>query len=243
MFVAAEKKVILNGPVMNIMVYGCILLISWVGANMIVSDTLTTGELMSLLTFCMNILSSLMMISMIFVMLSMSVASAERVTEVICEEPGIKNPENPVMEVKDGSITFKDVSFSYQSGSGEPVLKDIDLEIKSGETIGIIGGTGSAKSSLVNLISRLYDVKDGSVCVGGVDVRKYDLEPKELRLVQGKADKKPKLFLLKGKKGGKEGYLEVLPTLIIENEDGSFTEEMNEIYGCYQQNAGRQKNG
>lgn len=176
LFVAAEKKVILNGPVMNIMVYGCILLISWVGANMIVSDTLTTGELMSLLTFCMNILSSLMMISMIFVMLSMSVASAERVTEVICEEPGIKNPENPVMEVKDGSITFKDVSFSYQSGSGEPVLKDIDLEIKSGETIGIIGGTGSAKSSLVNLISRLYDVKDGSVCVGGVDVRKYDLE-------------------------------------------------------------------
>lgn len=176
LFVAAEKKVILNGPVMNIMVYGCILLISWVGANMIVSDTLTTGELMSLLTFCMNILSSLMMISMIFVMLSMSVASAERVTEVICEEPGIKNPENPVMEVKDGSITFKDVSFSYQSGSGEPVLKDIDLEIKSGETIGIIGGTGSAKSSLVNLISRLYDVKDGSICVGGVDVRKYDLE-------------------------------------------------------------------
>ena len=143
---------------------------------MIVAGDLTTGNLTSLLSYCMSILMSLMMMSMIFVMVSMSAASGERIAEVLNEEPDIVNPENPVMEVKDGSIVFDDVDFSYKSGTGEPVLKDIKLDIKSGETIGIIGSTGSAKSSLVNLIPRLYDVSQGSVKIGGVDVREYDLE-------------------------------------------------------------------
>ena len=179
MFVKAENIVVMNSPVMQFTVYGCILGISWLGAKMIVSNNLTTGELMSLLTYCTNILMSLMMLSMIFVMVTMSFASAERITEVLNEKADICNPEKPVKEVKDGSIVFKDVSFSYKKDSQESVLSDINLEIASGETIGIIGGTGSAKSSLVNLISRLYDVTKGEVLVGGVDVRAYDLE--ELR--------------------------------------------------------------
>ncbi|WP_026526986.1 ABC transporter ATP-binding protein [Butyrivibrio sp. VCD2006] len=176
MFVKAEKVVTLNGPVMTATVYICILLISWFGAHMIVAEELTTGAMMSLLTYCMNILMSLMMLSMIFVMITMSQASAKRIAEVIDEETSIANPSNPVMEVKDGSIVFDNVSFSYSVDGTEPVLKDVNLDIKSGETIGIIGGTGSAKSSLVNLISRLYDVTKGSVSVGGIDVRKYDME-------------------------------------------------------------------
>lgn len=131
---------------------------------------------MSLLTYCMNIMMSLMMLSMIFVMVTMSFASAQRITEVLNEESSLKNPENPVMQVKDGSIVFQDVDFAYKKESRQPVLKDICLDIRSGETIGIIGGTGSAKSSLVNLISRLYDVTAGSIQVGGVDVRDYDME-------------------------------------------------------------------
>ena len=157
-------------------VYSCILGISWLGAKMIVQSTLTTGELMMLLTYCMNILMSLMMLSMVFVMMSMSVASAERVTEVLNEKADIVNPENPVYEVKDGSIEFDHVSFSYNKNSEKQVLHDINLSINEGETIGIIGGTGSSKSSLVNLISRLYDVTEGSLRVGGIDVREYDIE-------------------------------------------------------------------
>lgn len=176
MFIKAESKVILNFPVMGLTVNACILLISWVGAHMIVSGDLTTGNLTTLLSYCMSILMSLMMMSMIFVMLSMSFASAERIAEVLNEEPDIVNPENPIMEVKDGSISFENVDFSYKSGSGEPVLKDVSISINSGETIGILGSTGSAKSSLVNLIPRLYDVSKGSVKVGGVDVREYDME-------------------------------------------------------------------
>lgn len=175
MCMRAEKIVVLNSPLMQFTVYACILVISWFGAKMIVGTELSTGELMSLLTYCMNILMSLMMVSMIFVMLTMSVASAERVTQVINDKPDITNPENPFYDVKDGSIRFENVQFSYKKESGEPVLKDINLEIKSGETIGIIGGTGSAKTSLVNLISRLYDVTDGTVYVGGRDVREYDI--------------------------------------------------------------------
>ena len=175
MCMRAEKIVVLNAPLMQFTVYACILVISWFGAKMIVGTELSTSELMSLLTYCMNILMSLMMVSMIFVMLTMSVASAERVTQVINDKPDITNPENPVYDVKDGSIRFENVQFSYKKESGEPVLKDINLEIKSGETIGIIGGTGSAKTSLVNLISRLYDVTDGTVYVGGRDVREYDI--------------------------------------------------------------------
>ncbi len=176
MFVKAESTVVKISPIMMGTVYVCILLISWLGAHMIVGGSLTTGELMSMLTYCQNILMSLMMLSMIFVMITMSEASAKRIAEVINEETSLKNPENPIFDVKDGSISFEHVDFAYKSDSKEPVLKDINIEIRSGETIGIIGGTGSAKSSLVNLISRLYDVTKGSLKVGGVDVRDYDME-------------------------------------------------------------------
>lgn len=176
MFTRAEKIITWNAPLMQLTVYTCILVISWLGAKMIVSDSLTTGQLMSLLTYCMNILMSLMMMSMVFVMVTMSTASMERIAEVLNEKSDLSNPENPVMEVKDGSIVFDHVDFAYNSKSEEAVLKDINLNIRAGETIGIIGGTGSAKSSLVNLISRLYDVTAGSVSVGGLDVRKYDME-------------------------------------------------------------------
>lgn len=175
-FVKAECNVIVNAPLMQLTVYSCILLISWFGAKMIVSSELTTGEMMSLLAYCMNILMSLMMLSMVFVMISMSTASVRRIGEVLCEDSTIKNPENPVMEVKDGRVEFKDVSFSYEKDSEEPVLKEISLKVSSGETIGIIGGTGSAKTSLVNLISRLYDASSGEVLVGGINVKNYDME-------------------------------------------------------------------
>ena len=175
-FSKAERIVTWNGPMMNLAVYSCILLISWLGAKMVVVETLTTGQLMSLLTYCMNILMSLMMLSMVFVMITMSEASARRITEVLNEQTELKNPEDPDYVIPDGSIEFKDVSFSYKKDAKTPVLKDIDLKIKSGETIGILGGTGSAKSSLVNLISRLYDVTEGQLLVGGKDVRTYDLE-------------------------------------------------------------------
>ncbi|MDO4321481.1 MAG: ABC transporter ATP-binding protein [Lachnospiraceae bacterium] len=175
-FIRAERNVIVNAPLMQFTVYTCIILISWIGAKMIVSSSLTTGELMSLLAYCMNILMSLMMLSMVFVMISMSTASMERISEVLNEESDLSNPEHPVMQVEDGSISFRHVDFSYKKDSREPVLKDIDLEIRSGETIGIIGGTGSAKTSLVSLISRLYDATSGEVCVGGRNVKDYDME-------------------------------------------------------------------
>lgn len=175
-FVKAEKNLSYNAPLMQFTVYGCILLISWLGAKMIVGTSMTTGELMSLLAYCMNILMSLMMLSMVFVMVTMSIASARRITEVLNEKSDLSNPEHPIMEVPDGSIVFDHVSFAYKKEGQEPVLRDINLSIRSGETIGIIGGTGSAKTSLVNLISRLYDVTDGSIRVGGNDVRSYDME-------------------------------------------------------------------
>ncbi len=174
-FVKAEHNVIVNAPLMQFTVYTCIILISWTGAKMIVSNELTTGELMSLLTYCMNILMSLMMLSMVFVMISMSTASMERVCEVLDETSDLANPVNPVHEVADGSISFSHVNFSYKKDSAEPVLKDITLDIRSGETVGIIGATGSAKSSLVSLISRLYDVTAGEVRVGGRNVKDYDM--------------------------------------------------------------------
>ena len=175
--VSAEKIISLNMPIMMGCVYACILLISWFGAKMIVGGTgLTTGQLTSLLSYIMNILMSLMMISMIFVMLSQSVAAAQRIEEVLCEQADIVSPADAVKQVADGSIDFENVVFSYRKSAGDPVLSGIDLHIRSGETIGVIGGTGSSKSSLVNLISRLYDVDSGSVKVGGVDVRRYDLD-------------------------------------------------------------------
>lgn len=176
MFVKAESNVVFMSPIMTGTVYVCILLISWLGAHMIVGGSLTTGNLMSLLTYCMTILMNLMMLAMIFVMITMASASGKRIAEVIEEKTNITNNDKAIKNVPDGSISFDHVSFAYNQTSEEPVLKDINLEIKSGETIGIIGGTGSAKSSLVNLISRLYDVTGGSVKVGGIDVRDYDLE-------------------------------------------------------------------
>ncbi len=176
MFTKAENILTWNAPMMQVAVYGCILAISWLGAKMIIANGLTTGQLMSLLTYCMNILMSLMMLSMIFVMVTMSMASAERIAEVISETSSLTNPEHPITEVADGGIVFEHVDFAYSTESEEPVLKDINLEIRAGETIGIIGGTGSAKSSLVNLISRLYDVTAGTVSVGGINVKEYDME-------------------------------------------------------------------
>lgn len=176
MFVKAESVIACNMPVMMLAVYACILIISWLGAHMIVGGSLTTGDLMSLLTYCMNILMSLMMLSMAFVMISMSTASVERISEVLNETSDLQNPEHPVLEVPDGSVEFRNVNFRYKQDAEGYVLKNINLSIKSGETLGIIGGTGSAKTSLVNLISRLYDVTDGSVLVGGRDVREYDME-------------------------------------------------------------------
>ncbi|MEY8378098.1 ABC transporter ATP-binding protein [Lachnospiraceae bacterium 56-18] len=175
-FMKAECNLVYNAPLMQFTVYSCILLISWIGAKMIVSSSLTTGELMSLLAYCMNILMSLMMLSMVFVMISMSMASIRRISEVLGETSDIKNPSEPIYEVTDGSIEFRHVDFAYRKDSERPVLKDINLKIHSGEVIGIIGGTGSAKTSLVNLISRLYDVTDGEILVGGRNVKEYDME-------------------------------------------------------------------
>lgn len=174
-FVKAETLMVKAFPLMMGFVYACILAISWFGAHLIIQDELTTGELMSMLTYCMNILMSIMMFVGVVVMIMMSTASAKRIAEVLDEEPDIKNPEEPVMEVHDGSVEFDDVDFSYYGNASEPVLKGINLKINSGETIGIIGPTGSGKTSLVNLLSRLYDVTKGSVKVGGVDVRQYDV--------------------------------------------------------------------
>ena len=176
MFVKAESRLAFNTPLMMLVIYSCMIGLSWLGAHNIVAGTLTEGELTSMFTYVMSVLMSLMMLSMIFVMITMSLASGRRIVEVLEEKPDITNPQNPVMEVESGDIDFNQVNFSYKHGSGEDTLRNIDLHIKSGETIGIIGGTGCGKSSLVSLISRMYDVTKGSVFVGGRDVREYDLE-------------------------------------------------------------------
>ena len=176
LFVKAEGTLAFNSPLMMLVVYGCIISLSWFGAHFVVAGSLTPGELTSMFSYIMSVLMSLMMLSMIFVMLTMSMASGERIAEVLNEKADLANPVQPVMEIEDGSIDFNHVGFSYKHGSGEETLHDIDLHIKSGETIGIIGGTGCGKSSLVSLISRLYDVTSGSVYVGGKDVRSYDME-------------------------------------------------------------------
>lgn len=176
LFIKAEGYLTLNMPSLMLCIYGCTIAISWFAAHYIVSGEMTTGNLTTLLSYIMQILMSLMMLSMIFVMITMSAASVRRISQVLNEVPDIKNPENPVEEVKDGRIDFNNVNFSYRKNSNKNALSDINIHIKSGETIGIIGGTGSGKSSFVNLICRLYDVSTGSVCVGGVDVREYDTE-------------------------------------------------------------------
>ena len=174
--VKAESLLAFNSPAMMVAVYFCIISVSWLGAKFIVGGTLSTGDLTSLFSYIMALLMSLMMLSMVIVMISMSMASIRRISEVLDETPDLKDPKNPVMIVPNGQIDFNHVNFSYKHGSGKNALSDIDLHIKPGETIGVIGGTGSGKSSLVNLICRLYDVDSGSVCVGGIDVRKYDME-------------------------------------------------------------------
>ena len=176
MFVKAESYVTLNNPIMMTTIYGCMIALSWLGAKACVTEGFSEGNLMSLFSYVSSILMSLMMISMIFVMMSMSVASAQRICEVLNEKADLTSPENALTDIPDGSIEFRDVSFSYRKGSGKPVLQDVNLRIESGQTIGILGGTGSAKSTLASLISRLYDVTEGSVLVGGHDVREYDLE-------------------------------------------------------------------
>ncbi len=176
LFVKAESILSCNMPVMMLSVYACILGLSWFGAKMIVGGALTTGQLVSLFSYIMNIMISLMMLSMVFVMITMSKASAQRIAEVLEEKSDLTNPDNPDFEIENGDIDFNNVSFAYKKGSEKYVLQDIDLHIKSGETVGIIGGTGSSKSSLVSLISRLYDVSEGEVLVGGKDVRTYDIE-------------------------------------------------------------------
>ena len=177
-FKKAEKIVAFNAPAMQLTIYTCILLISWIGSKTIVAGGMQTGELSSIVTYAWQILTSLMMLSMVFVMVIMAQSSAERIIEVIDEEPTIKNKENAIKEVKDASIEFENVTFAYsdEEEEGKNALEDINLKIKSGETIGIIGGTGSSKSSLVQLIPRLYDVTKGKVKVGGVDVRDYDIK-------------------------------------------------------------------
>ncbi len=176
LFVKAESILVFNSPVMMIVIFGCIIALSWFGAHYIVIGTLTKGNLTSLFSYVMGMMMSLMMLSMIFVMITMCSASAKRIAEVLEEQADLVDPDTPDQEMPDGSIDFHHASFAYKQGSGEDVLHDIDLHIQSGETIGIIGGTGCGKSSFVNLISRLYDVTDGSVCVGGKDVKSYDME-------------------------------------------------------------------
>lgn len=175
-FSKAQKVLACNMPLMQFCIYGCMLLISWFGARLIVGGSMTTGELTSMFSYAMQILMSLMMVSMVFVMITMAKASAERVVEILDEQPDLHNPANPIHEVKDGAIEFDDVSFSYKGDEHKLALKNVDLHIKSGQTVGILGGTGSAKSTLVQLIPRLYDTTHGTVKVGGVDVRDYDIE-------------------------------------------------------------------
>lgn len=176
LFVKAESMLAFNNPVMMLAIYGCIISLSWFGAHYITDGVLTTGSLTSLFSYVMSMMMSLMMLSMIFVMITLSTASARRIAEVLAEKADLSNPPAPSASIPDGSIDFHHVNFSYKNGTGEDTLHDIDLHIKSGETIGIIGGTGCGKSSLVNLISRLYDATEGTVCVGGKDVRSYDME-------------------------------------------------------------------
>lgn len=175
-FVKAESFLAFNSPVMMLVIYGCIIALSWFASHFIVSGTLTTGNLTSMFSYVMSMLMSLMMLSMIFVMVSMSTASAKRIAEVLNEQPDLANPDKPLETVEDGRIDFNHVNFSYKKDSQTDTLSDIDIHINAGETVGIIGGTGCGKSSFVNLISRLYDVSSGSVCVGGKDVREYDMD-------------------------------------------------------------------
>ena len=245
MFKKAECTMTYVWPVMQFTVYGCILGISWLGAHMIVASQLTTGELMSLLTYCMTILMNLMMLAMIFVMMTMSAASGKRIAEVLNEKADITNPEQPDYDVTDGSIRFDHVTFRYNKQSEKPVLDDLNFEIKAGETIGILGGTGSSKTSLVNLISRLYDVNEGTVYVGGKDVRSYDLET--LRNVVSVVLQKNVLFsgtILENLRWGDENATEeeCIRACRLACAD-EFIEKMPEKYNTYIEQGGSNVSG
>ena len=245
MFKKAECTMTYVWPVMQFTVYGCILGISWLGAHMIVASQLTTGELMSLLTYCMTILMNLMMLAMIFVMMTMSAASGKRIAEVLNEKADITNPEQPDYDVTDGSIRFDHVTFRYNKQSEKPVLDDLNFEIKAGETIGILGGTGSSKTSLVNLISRLYDVNEGTVYVGGKDVRSYDLET--LRNEVSVVLQKNVLFsgtILENLRWGDENATEeeCIRACRLACADG-FIEKMPEKYNTYIEQGGSNVSG
>lgn len=244
-FISAEKIILLNAPAMQFTMYACILLMSWLGANLIITDKMTTGELMSMFSYTANIIVSLMMMSMIFVMVVMSKSSVERIYEVINEESTIHNNENPKFEVTDGSIEFRNVNFSYKNDPNNLVLENINLKINAGETIGIIGGTGSAKSSLVQLIPRLYDVTSGSVLVGGVDVREYDMET--LRDEVSMVLQKNVLFSGTIKEnlrwGNKNATDEEIEQACIHAQAHEFIEKMPDKYDTYIEQGGSNVSG
>ena len=245
LFVKAEKTIAINSPMMMLVVYGCIIALSWFGAQFVVGGKLTTGELTSLFSYVMSVLMSLMMLSMIFVMLTMSLASGRRIAEVLNEKPDLTNPAEPVMDIPNGQIDFDHVSFAYKHGTGESTLKDIDLHIKSGETIGIIGGTGCGKSSLVNLISRLYDASEGTVRVGGRDVREYDMEA--LRDKVAVVLQKNVLFsgtILENLRWGKEdATLEECKEVCAQACADEFIDKMPDGYNTYIEQGGNNVSG
>ena len=244
-FIRAEKLIIINAPAMQFAVYTCILLLSWLGAKMIVSESMTTGELMSLFTYTTNILISLMIISMVFVMVVMSKSSAERIIEVLEEKSDLLNEKNPIYEIKNGSITFNNVDFSYSKDKDNLTLENINLKINSGETIGIIGGTGSSKSTLVQLIPRLYDVIRGSVEVGGIDVRKYDIET--LRNEVSMVLQKNVLFsgtIKENLRGGKKDAAdEEIITACREAQADEFIENFSDKYDTFIEQGGTNVSG
>ncbi len=245
LFVKAEKTIAINNPMMMLVVYGCIIALSWFGAQFVVGGKLTTGELTSLFSYVMSVLMSLMMLSMIFVMLTMSLASGRRIAEVLNEKPDLTNPAEPVKDIPNGQIDFDHVSFAYKHGTGEATLKDIDLHIKSGETIGIIGGTGCGKSSLVNLISRLYDASEGTVRVGGRDVREYDMEA--LRDKVAVVLQKNVLFsgtILENLRWGKEdATLEECKEVCAQACADEFIDKMPDGYNTYIEQGGNNVSG
>lgn len=244
-FISAEKIILFNAPAMQFTMYACIILMSWLGANLIITDKMTTGELMSMFSYTANIIVSLMMMSMIFVMVVMSKSSVERIYEVINEESTIHNNENPKFEVADGSIEFKNVNFSYKNDPDNLVLENINIKINAGETIGIIGGTGSAKSSLVQLIPRLYDVTSGAVLVGGVDVREYDMET--LRDEVSMVLQKNVLFSGTIKEnlrwGNKNATDEEIEQACIHAQAHEFIEKMPDKYDTYIEQGGTNVSG
>lgn len=244
-FVKAEKILILNAPVMQFSMYTCIMLLSWLGARMIVSNTLKTGQLMSFFTYATSILMSLMMISMVFVMIIMAKSSAERIVEVLEENIDLTNCEHPQFTVKDGSIEMKNVSFGYGKDTNKLILNDINLSIQAGETIGIIGGTGSAKSTLVQLIPRLYDVTNGSIMVGGIDVREYDIETlrNEVSMVLQKNVLFSGTIIENLRWGNKDATEEEIKKVCKFAQASEFIEKMPEQYQTYIEQGGSNVSG